>query len=253
MDMERRFEGRVALVTGAASGIGEACALELARGGASVAVVDMNRELGERVVASVQVAGGEAIFLEVDVSDPEAVERMVADTSAAFGGLDIAVNNAGIGGEIAPTEEQSIAGWRKVIEVNLNSVFYCMRSEIPAMLERGGGSIINMSSILGSVGIANSSAYVAAKHGVVGLTKSAALEYGERGIRVNSVGPAFIRTPLLEKSMNDDALTQLAAVHAVGRLGASEEVAGLVAFLASDEASFLTGAYYLADGGYTAR
>ncbi len=227
---DRSFEGKVALVTGGASGIGEACVLTLARGGARVAIVDLSRESGEKVAAAVRQAGSDAVFLQVDVSDPAAVEKMVADTVAAFGGLDIAVNNAGVGGELNLTGAYSVDGWRKVIDINLNSVFYCMRYEIPQMLQRGKGAIVNMSSILGSVGIARSPAYVAAKHGVVGLTKTAALEYGKQGIRVNAVGPGFIQTPLLD-SLDEKAQAYLAGLHAVGRMGKPQEVADLVAFL----------------------
>lgn len=250
---DRAFAGKVALVTGGASGIGEACVLTLARGGARVAIVDLNQELGDQTVAAVQQAGGEAIFLRVDVADPQAVEQMVATTVETFGRLDIAVNNAGIGGEPNPTGGYSIEGWRKVIDVNLNSVFYCMRYEIPQMLAQGGGAIVNMASILGSVGFATAPAYVAAKHGVVGLTKAAALEYGKQGIRINSVGPGFIKTPLLAGALDDQTQAYLSGLHAVGRMGESQEVAELVAFLCSDQASFLTGGYYLVDGGYTAQ
>lgn len=249
----QQFKGQVALVTGGASGIGQASALTLARGGAKVVIVDVNGELGEKTVATVKQAGGESIFLNVDVSDPEAVEKMVADTVAAFGKLDISVNNAGIGGELNSTGSYSIAGWRKVIDVNLNSIFYCMRYEIPQMLKQGTGAILNMSSILGVVGFANASAYVAAKHGIIGLTKTAALEYGKQGIRINSIGPAFIKTPLISGVLDEQAQIQLAALHAVGRMGEAQEVADLVAFLCSDQASFLTGGYYLVDGGYTAQ
>ena len=249
---DKPYKDKVALVTGGASGIGEACVMTFARGGAKVAVVDVNARLGAKVVAAVKDAGSEAIFLEVDVTKPEAVEKMVADTVKKFGSLDMAVNNAGISGELKPTAEYSVENWRKVIDVNLNSVFYCMHFEIRQMLKQGKGAIVNMSSILGSVGFANAPAYVAAKHGMVGLTKTAALEYGRQGIRINSVGPAFIKTPLL-KDLDDKMQEQLSTMHAVGRMGQPKEVGSLVGFLCSDEASFLTGAYYLADGGYTAQ
>jgi NAD(P)-dependent dehydrogenase (short-subunit alcohol dehydrogenase family) len=250
---DQQFKGKVALVTGGASGIGEACVLALARAGAKVAVIDLNNELGEKVVQDANQAGAEAVFLPVDVSDPQVVEQMVADTVNTFGRLDIAVNNAGIGGEANTTGEYDIANWKRVIDVNLNSVFYCMRYEIPALLEQGGGAIVNMASILGSVGFATAPAYVAAKHGMVGLTKTAALEYGRQGLRINSVGPGFIKTPLLADSLDDETQTYLAGLHALGRMGTAEEVANLVTFLCSDEASFLTGGYYLVDGGYTAQ
>lgn len=247
------FKGKVALVTGGASGIGEACVLTFARGGANVLVVDLNAELGEKVVTAAKQAGGDARFVRADVSDPSSVEQMVETALQSFGRLDIAVNNAGIGGESNPTGDYSIESWQKVIGINLNGVFYCMRYEIPAMLRHGSGAIINMASILGTVGFATSSAYVAAKHGVVGLTKSAALEYSKQGLRINSVGPGFIKTPLLASSLDEQTQAYLSGLHATGRMGEAQEVAALVAFLASDDASFLTGGYYLVDGGYTAQ
>jgi len=246
------LKGKVALVTGGGSGIGEACAIMLAHRGAKVAVLDQNIEAAERVTQQIKSSGGQANALRVDVSDEGQVSKAVDEVISQFGGLHIAVNNAGIGGDQAPTAEQTIAGWRKVLSVNLDGVFYCMRDEIPAMIKSGGGSIINMASILGQVGYANAAGYVAAKHGVVGLTKSAALEYGTKGIRVNSVGPGFIKTPLLS-AVPKEALEPIAQLHALKRLGESKEVATLVTFLASDEASFITGNYYAVDGGYLAQ
>lgn len=253
MPVSYNFQGKTALVTGGASGIGEACVLAFARGGANVVVADLNEELGAKVVAAAKQAGGDARFAQADVGDPASVQQMVDATLQAFGRLDIAVNNAGIGGEQNPTGEYSVEGWQKVININLNGVFYCMRYEIPAMLQRGGGAIVNMASILGTVGFANSPAYVAAKHGILGLTKSAALEYSRQGLRINSVGPGFIKTPLLAGSLDEQTQLYLSGLHAMGRMGEPEEVAALVAFLCSDDASFISGGYYLVDGGYTAQ
>ncbi|MGH8951179.1 MAG: SDR family NAD(P)-dependent oxidoreductase [Acidimicrobiia bacterium] len=247
------YSGKVAIVTGGGSGIGEATALTLARSGAKVVVADFNEAAGERVAEAIKGDGGEGAFVAVDVSKVEEVESMVKMTVDKFGGLHVAVNNAGIGGAQATTGEYPIDSWRQVIETNLNGVFYGMRYQIPAMLASDGGSIINMASILGSVGFATSSAYVAAKHGVLGLTKSAAIEYSAQGVRVNSVGPGFIATPLLEKNLDEAALTAIVGMHPIGRLGTAQEVANLVAFLGSDDASFCTGGYYLVDGAFTAQ
>lgn len=247
------YSGKVAIVTGGASGIGEAVVHNLASSGAKVVVVDFDETLGKAVADKVVADGGIASFFKVDVSVPEQVEAMVRFAVETYGGLHVAVNNAGIGGAQAPTGEYRIDDWHKVIDTNLNGVFYGLRYEIPAMLEAGGGSIVNLASILGTVGFANAPGYVAAKHGVVGLTKTAAMEYATSGIRINSVGPGFIRTPLLDKNLDEDTLGFIAGMHPIQRLGTPEEVANLVTFLCSDEAGFITGGYYLVDGGYTAQ
>ncbi len=248
------LQGKVAIVTGASSGLGRAVALAYAREGAWVVVSDINPKDGDETVRQAKDSGANAIFVESDVSKPAQCERLVAATLDAFGRLDIACNNAGIGGEANATGDYSIEGWQKVIEINLSGVFYCMRYEIPAMLKSGGGAIVNMASILGQVGFAQSPGYVAAKHGVVGLTKTAAIEYATQGIRVNSVGPAFIHTPLIAAMEQDEAVNNyLVSLHPMGRLGKAEEVANMVLWLSTDKASFVTGAYYPVDGGYLAR
>jgi NAD(P)-dependent dehydrogenase (short-subunit alcohol dehydrogenase family) len=249
----KQLEGKVALVTGAGSGIGESVAIAFAQEGAKVLLTDVDLPGCERVAAAVKRMGGEAIALRNDVSVAAECEAAVDAAVKAFGRLDIAVNNAGIGGPAALTGDYPLDGWHQVINVNLNGVFYGMRYQIPAMLKGGGGSIVNIASILGQVGFATASAYVAAKHGVVGLSKNAAMEYATQGIRVNSVGPAFIRTPLLTKHLTEEQLTGIAAMHPIGRLGRPEEVAELVLWLASDKASFVTGSYYAVDGGYLTR
>jgi NAD(P)-dependent dehydrogenase (short-subunit alcohol dehydrogenase family) len=246
------LENKTAIVTGAASGIGRSVALIYANEGANVVVSDINVSDGEQTVQLIEEAGGKAIFVKADTSQPDDNEKLVRKAVETFGGLHIACNNAGIGGPAAPIGEYPIDGWDKVIAINLSGVFYGMRYQIPAMLKSGGGAIVNMASILGNVGFANSSAYVAAKHGVVGMTKNVALEYGQAGIRANVVGPAFIKTPLLD-DFDEATFKWLESKHPVGRLGTPEEVAELVLWLSSDKASFVTGAYYAADGGYLAQ
>lgn len=247
------LQNKVAIVTGASSGIGRAVALAFAREGVKVVVSDVARDGGEETVRLIKEQGGEAIFIPCDVSQSAQVEALVKRAVETFGRLDFACNNAGIGGEAALTADYSVDGWNKVIGVNLSGVFYGMKYQIPEMLKQGGGVIVNMASILGWVGFANSPAYVAAKHGVIGLTKTAAIEYAKQGIRAVTVCPAFIHTPMVDNGLSADVLEQLASAHPVGRLGTPEEVAELVVFLCSDSASFITGSPFLVDGGYVAQ
>jgi NAD(P)-dependent dehydrogenase (short-subunit alcohol dehydrogenase family) len=253
MSVSFDFKDKVALITGGASGIGEACVFTFARAGAKVLIADLNVELGEKTVEAVRQAGGKAHFVQANVADPGSVENMVEAAVQTFGRLDIAVNNAGIVGVSNPVGEYSLDDWHRVINVNLNSVFYCMRYEIPIMVEQGSGTIVNMASMLGSVGFANQSAYVASKHGVVGLTRTAALEYGKNGLRINAVGPGFIKTPLYGPSLSKETEVRLGELHLNGRMGEPQEVANLVAFLCSEQASLITGSYYLVDSGFTAQ
>jgi NAD(P)-dependent dehydrogenase (short-subunit alcohol dehydrogenase family) len=247
------LDDKVAIVTGGASGIGRAVALLFATEGARVVVADIDRKGGEDTVSLLRRVPAEAVFVRTDVSKSSDCRSLVDQAVKRFGGLHVACNNAGIGGPSAPTGEYPIEGWDRVVGVNLSGVFYCMRHEIPAMIECGGGAIVNMTSVLGLVGFRNSPAYVAAKHGLVGLTQNAALEYASQNIRVNSVAPAFIVTPLLARTQGSEAFKTLAEMHPVGRLGRPEEVAELVLWLCSGKSSFVTGSCYTIDGGYTAR
>ena len=247
--MEKTFDNKVVIVTGGGSGIGQATAILYAQEGAKVIVSDLNEKGGGETVASIKKAGGDASFVKTDVSKPEDCQALVKSTVDIYGRLDMAFNNAGIGGEMNPIADMSVEGWLNVINVNLNSVFYCMKYQLPEMLRQGRGSIVNMSSILGQVAFANSAAYVAAKHGVVGISRNAAVEYAKQGIRINAVGPAFINTPLLS-ALDEKMKEALVTLHPIGRLGEAKEVAELVVWLSSDKASFVTGNYYAIDGGY---
>ncbi len=250
----RPFEGRVALVTGGASGIGRATALQLAQEGAAVMVADLERSHGDLVVAAIEAAGGRAGFVQADVSDPDQVTAMVAAVEEEFGRLDVAVNNAGMPGTYKPLIEQSLTDWQRTVGVNLTGTFLCLQAEIPAILDVGRGAIVNVASAAGLIGFANLPAYVASKHGVVGLTKSVALEYARRDIRVNAVCPGNVHTPMLEGFAGGDqkALTGMAKMTPIGRLATPEEIAEAIVWLCSDAASFVTGHAMAVDGGVLA-
>lgn len=247
----KSIKNKVAIITGAGSGIGKAAAELFAREGAKVVISDISEENGNKAVEEIKKNGGEAHFIKADSTKAEDNESLVKQTIGKYGGLDIAVNNAGIGGPLSATGEYPIDGWKKVIDINLTGVFYGLRYQIPAMAEKGG-SIVNVASILGQAGTRFSPAYVAAKHGVVGLTKAAALEYADKNIRINSIGPGYIKTPLLD-SLDEATMKALVGLHPMGRLGESEEIAELILWLASPRSSFVTGSYYAADGGYLAQ
>ncbi len=253
--MAGRVEGKVALITGGGSGIGRATALLFGREGARVAIADYNAEGGERVAKEIRNAGGAAEFHAADVSNPADVEALIGKLVAAHGRLDCAINNAGIEGRMASTPECPLDNWDRVIAINLSGVFYCLKYEIAQMLKQGGGSIVNTASVAGLVGLAGGAAYVAAKHGVAGLTKTAALEFAQRGIRVNAVCPGFIRTPMVERVLDRGTFNeeQIITAEPMHRMGKPEEIAEAVLWLCSDASSFVTGLPMPVDGGYIAQ
>jgi len=244
------FSGKVALVTGGASGIGAACIQQFAANGAQVVIADMSEAAGAALAASIKAGGGKALFVKTDVSDAASVQTAIDQTLVEFGRLDYAINNAGIAGEPNRLADYSLDGWHKVIDIDLNGVFYSMRSEIPAMLRGGGGAIVNISSIMGLVSAPTTPAYVAAKHGVVGLTKNAAQTYSKKGVRVNAICPGYIDTPLLAATASPAMIEMAVGAHPIGRLGVADEIAAVALFLCSDSASFVTGGIYPVDGGY---
>lgn len=253
--MAGELEGKVALVTGASAGIGRESALAFASAGARVVVSDVVVDGGEETVAGIQAAGGEATFVRADVSQTAEVEALVDRTVETYGRLDCAHNNAGIEGDMAPTADCAEANWDRTIAINLKGVWLCMRYEIPQMLRQGGGVIVNTASVAGLVGFANLPAYVASKHGIAGLTKTAALEYAEQGIRVNAVCPGVIHTAMIDRIVGGDAEAeaQFTALEPVGRMGLPAEVAQVVVWLCSDAASFVTGVAMPVDGGFVAQ
>jgi NAD(P)-dependent dehydrogenase (short-subunit alcohol dehydrogenase family) len=246
------LEGKVALVTGGAMGIGRASAEIFAREGAAVVVADIDDAGGRQTVAVIEAGGGQASFVHTDVSVKADVTRMVAHAVDTFGGLDCAHNNAGMAAPMAPLADYPDEGWDRTLAVMLTGVYHCMKAEIPLMLERGGGAIVNTASGVGLVGYPQQAAYTASKHGVIGLTKVAALDYGARGVRVNAICPGTARTPMVERALRYDPSIdeQLKALHPLGRIAEASEIAEAAVWLCTPAASFVLGVALPVDGGY---
>lgn len=249
------FEDRTVLITGGSSGIGRATCLAFAKAKAKVMIADINADAGMMMARAIQDQGGRAEFVKFDVSRESDVQNAIEKTVQTFGCLDYAFNNAGVEGTQSPTPDCSSANWDQVIQTNLSGVWYCMKYEIPEMLKNGGGAIVNCSSIAGLIGFPGIPAYVAAKHGVLGLTKTAALEYAKSNIRINAICPGVIQTPMIDRFSHGEAqaLKQLSAGEPVGRMGRPEEVASTVLWLCSDASSFVTGHPLVVDGGWVAQ
>lgn len=252
----KRFEGKVVMISGGSSGIGAETAIAFAEEGAKVVITDVDEEKGRKLAKEINESGGTAVFMKHNVADAKQTKEIINKIVEKFGKLDVAFNNAGIAGPSLPISEYPEEDWERVISINLLGVYYGMKYQIQQMLKQGGGAIVNNSSILGKVGFNNASAYVAAKHAVVGLTKAAALEYASKNIRINAVNPAFIKTPLIENAgmkEGTEMYDMLVGLHPIGRLGNPREVANAVLFLSGEDASFVHGESLMVDGGYTAK
>lgn len=252
MAVQQVFDGEVVFITGAASGIGAQAARKLAAAGARVAIADIDLDRAKALAKELGGIGNGAEAVMVDVGQPSTIENAVNHVVKVFGGLKFAVNCAAITVPRVPLHECSLEAWRRVHAVNLDGTFYSMRFEVPAILAQGGGAIVNIASIAGIVAVAGAAAYTAGKHAVVGLTKAAALDYAERGIRINAVAPGYIDTPLL-RDRGPAEREEIARRHPLGRMGHPGEIADAIVFLLSPSASFVTGSCLMADGGYSAR